>query len=47
MVQDDPPRGAITDHVDAMTSDEREFTDKPLQLPDAFVTNHCRSCRQG
>lgn len=38
MVQDDLPRGAITDHVDAMTSDKREFTDKPLQLPDAFVT---------
>lgn len=38
MVQDDLPRGGITDDVDAMTSDEGEFTDKPLQLPDAFVT---------
>jgi hypothetical protein len=38
MVQGDLPRAAITDHLDAMTSDECEFTDKPLQLSHAFVT---------
>src|SRR3954469_9412319 len=38
MVQDDLPRCAVTNHVNAMTSYECEFTDKPLQVADTFVT---------
>jgi hypothetical protein len=38
MVQDDLPRCAVTNHVNAMTSYECEFTDEPLQVADTFVT---------
>jgi hypothetical protein len=38
MVQDDLPRSAVTNHVNAMTSYECEFTDEPLQFLDTFMT---------